>query len=72
VVSGRVCNFGLLHALIDSSNTSWSDLATKNFRYLDMVGEGYHKLADEKEDRSQVPVSANIKNDFMGAYNYPL
>ncbi len=45
-------------------------MATKNFRYLDMMGEGYHKPADDQEDRRQTPVSANIKNNFKAIYNY--
>ncbi len=59
MVSGRVCNFGLLHALIDISNTSCTEVATKNFKHLDMVAKGYHKPADEQENWGRVPVSAN-------------
>ncbi len=36
-------------------------MVTKNFKHLDMMGEGYHKPAGDQEDRSQILVSVNIR-----------
>jgi hypothetical protein len=42
-------------------------MEAKNFRHLDMMGEGYHKPAYDHEYRGQILVSAKIRMILWGS-----
>ena len=50
VVAG-VCMIGLLQANNDSSKTTATDRVTNNFGALNMMGEGYHRVTGDQQDR---------------------